>query len=284
MNPWSSSSSVNLTLPTIQPISRHCFRISMPSPDDEASSLLASPASGTTLLVLVQLTSKIFTFTANQLILRDLPPAFLGVAAQLDLYSITLLFFSRESIRLAIQRQPLVTSVSSDSSSHGKAAIDNKFSATKQPRTQEVESQSVVNMSYLSLGMGLLFAMILGTSYIRLASDEVSQTPSYHQSVKIITIASLIELASEPCFNVMQRYMLYRQRALVEMSAAFMKSLVTCFVFLWAAYYNITVGVLPFALGHLSYACALLCGYFIAIRKMPRHPDFSLLLTRLQSR
>ncbi|RAH45985.1 Rft-1-domain-containing protein [Aspergillus brunneoviolaceus CBS 621.78] len=255
----------------------------MPSPDDEASSLLWSPASGTTLLVLVQLTSKIFTFTANQLILRDLPPAFLGVAAQLDLYSITLLFFSRESIRLAIQRQPLVTSVSSDSSSHGKAAIDNKFSATKQPRTQEVESQSVVNMSYLSLGMGLLFAMILGTSYIRLASDEVSQTPSYHQSVKIITIASLIELASEPCFNVMQRYMLYRQRALVEMSAAFMKSLVTCFVFLWAAYYNITVGVLPFALGHLSYACALLCGYFIAIRKMARHPDFSLLLTRLQT-
>ncbi|PYH84947.1 Rft-1-domain-containing protein [Aspergillus uvarum CBS 121591] len=256
----------------------------MSSPDDEASSLLVSPASGTTLLVLVQLTSKIFTFTANQLILRGLPPAFLGIAAQLDLYSITLLFFSRESIRLAIQRQPLVASVSSVSNSHGKDAIGSKSSATKQPRTWGLESQSVVNMSYLSLGMGLLFAVILGTSYIHLASDEVSQTPSYHQSVKIITIASLIELAGEPCFNVMQRYMLYKQRALVEMSAAFIKSLVTCFIFLWAASYNITVGVLPFALGHLSYACVLLCGYVIAIRKVPGHQDFSLLPTRLHDR
>ncbi|PYI19752.1 nuclear division Rft1 protein [Aspergillus japonicus CBS 114.51] len=256
----------------------------MPSPDDEASSLLVSPASGTTLLVLVQITSKIFTFTANQLILRDLPPAFLGVAAQLDLYSITLLFFSRESIRLAIQRQPLVGSVSSVSISHGKDAIDSKSSATKQPRTRGLESQSVVNMSYLSLGMGLLFAVLLGTSYIHLASEEVSQTPSYHQSVNIITIASLIELAGEPCFNVMQRYMLYKQRALVEMSAAFIKSLVTCFIFLWAAFYNVTVGVLPFALGHLSYACVLLCGYVIAIRKVPGHQAFSLLPTTLQSR
>ncbi|RAL15016.1 nuclear division Rft1 protein [Aspergillus homomorphus CBS 101889] len=250
--------------------------------DDEARIVLASPISGTTLLVLVQLTSKVFTFTANQVILRDLPPAILGVATQLELYYITLLYFSRESIRLAIQRKSLVVAAPSVASDDGNNATVKESGITRQSITQELESQVVVNMSYLSFGMGLMFAVVLSTSYIHLASDEVSRTPFHHQSVVITTIASLLELASEPCFNVLQMHTLYRKRALVEMSAAFMKSLVTCFISMRAVCYNTNVGVMAFALGHLSYACTLLCGYVIATRKISRHLNFSLLLTRLQ--
>ncbi|PYH47709.1 Rft-1-domain-containing protein [Aspergillus saccharolyticus JOP 1030-1] len=256
----------------------------MSPPDAEASTVPTSTASVTTLLVLVQLISKVLTFAANQLILRDLPPATLGVATQLELYLITILFFSRESIRLSIQRQPLVVSIPSATVRYDIDAIDNKPDASRQPSTQEVESQTVVNMSYLSLGMGFLFAAILGASYFHFASDEVSQTSSYHRSVIIITIASLLELASEPFFNVIQRFFLYKRRALVEMSAAFIKSLVTCSIYMCGPFGNKScIDVLPFALGHLSYACTLLGGFFVATRKVPSEQSFSLLPTRFQS-
>ncbi|KAK1148285.1 oligosaccharyl transferase subunit ost3/OST6 [Aspergillus melleus] len=48
-------------------------------------------ATGTTLLIAVQVASKLFTFVSNQLILRNLHPETLGIAAQLELYSISIL-------------------------------------------------------------------------------------------------------------------------------------------------------------------------------------------------
>jgi oligosaccharide translocation protein RFT1 len=100
----------------------------------------------------------------------------------------------------------------------------------------------------------------------------------------LIGAASLIELSTEPFFSVVQQHMLYEKRAAVEMPAAFLRSAVTSFAFIYASQVNYDLGVLPFALGHLSYSLALVCGYSLALPRRANTTRFSFLLTRIQTR
>ncbi|KAE8348448.1 Rft protein-domain-containing protein [Aspergillus coremiiformis] len=253
----------------------------MTQPGEHVSKILASSASGTTLLIIVQITSRLFTFIANQLILRTLSPAILGIGTQLDLYFLSILYFSRESMRITIQRQPLHATSAATINEGRPDSICGNANRKIQPHT--ILSQSVVNMSYLSLGMGVPSALTFGTLYVYFASQEVSQTPFYHVGVAITTIASLMELSVEPFFVVAQQYMLYKNRAVVETVAAFIKSLTVCSLFTWAACTSRDLGVLPFALGYFCYSVALICGYSITIPKLTRQWRFSLLLTKIKS-
>ncbi|KAL4947748.1 Rft protein-domain-containing protein [Aspergillus filifer] len=245
-----------------------------------ASSMRSSAMSGTTMLIFVQLASRLFIFASNQLILRSLSPSVLGIAAQLELLLISILYFSRESIRAAIQRQPLQPSSPSSTASDYHAGSRRQG---EERQIQTASSQSIVNMSYLSIGMGIVTAMMFSGFYVRLASVEVLETPYYHTSVAIAAISSLIELCSEPIFAVVQQYMLYTRRAAVEVSAAFFKSFVTCGISIRAIRKGHDLGVLPFALGYLSYALAILCGYSIVAFHQRSNWHFSLLLSRITS-
>ncbi|RDW74749.1 putative nuclear division Rft1 protein [Aspergillus mulundensis] len=138
-------------------------------------------------------------------------------------------------------------------------------------------------MAYLSIGMGIVTATAFAACYVRFASVEVLGTPYYHTSVATTAIASLVELGSEPIFAVMQQYMLYSKRAAVEISAAFSKSLVTCGTSIWAVRYGHSLGALPFALGYLSYACTVFCGYFIVAAYQRKDWHFSLCLSRINA-
>ncbi|PWY65652.1 Rft-1-domain-containing protein [Aspergillus heteromorphus CBS 117.55] len=255
----------------------------MPQVDGNAAAMLASSASGTTLMILVQLVSRLFTFTANNLILRSLPPNILGLATQLELYFMSILYFSRESIRMSIQRQsmhftPAAMSVHEDNNDSARKITG------QTPEAKSAVSQSVVNMSYLSLGLGFLFAMVFLTFYMHFVPTEVSQMSFYHASVIITTIASLMELSIEPFFSVVQQYMLHKKRAVVEMSAAFVKSFITCVAFTWASRTSYSVGVLPFALGYLCYSLTLIFGYIIALQQFTEKWNFSMFLTRIHAR
>lgn len=250
----------------------------MPQPNEnQFGGLLRSSASGTTLLIIIQLTSRLITFAANQLILRKLSPAILGIAAQLELYLATILYFSRESIRIAIQRQPLKTVAGNQKNSGGD-------SNGKVWTEDSIASQSVVNVSYLGLGLGVPLAAMITLFYIRFTPERVFETPYCHTGVAITGAASLLELGVEPFFAVVQQHLLYKKRAVVEMSAAFIKSLAVCGTFIWASKAGIDVGVLPFALGHLFHAIVLICGYIVTMLDVAREAGFSFLLMRIQSR
>ncbi|KAJ5195158.1 uncharacterized protein N7498_008596 [Penicillium cinerascens] len=172
------------------------------SQPDEASvgNAVASSATGTTFLILIQLTSRIFTFASNQLILRTLSPIVLGVAAQLELYQVSILYFSRESIRLAIQRQPLVLS-----STLSRQGTNQAQSASQDGQSEA--SQSVVNVSYLSLLLGFPSAIIFTMLYERLAPRQALGTPFFRESVLVTGMASFMELSIEPFFAVVQQHM-----------------------------------------------------------------------------
>lgn len=250
---------------------------------EDVDRILASSASGTSFLIIIQLSSRLFTFIANQLILRSLSPATLGISAQLELYFISILYFSRESIRTAIQRQPLITASKPTGNSVGVSSEPCKTSA-EDTEAQRRASQSVVNMSYLSIGIGIPLSVAFAAFYVQLAPDEVSQASFYHLSVAVTTLSALLELFTEPSFAVVQQYMLYKDRAAVEMSAALMKSLAVCTLFFWASWSGYSIGVLPFALGYLCHSLTLFGGYYMVTSRVTSSRQFSLLLTRIPSR
>lgn len=243
---------------------------------DEAGRVQRPSAFATALLIIIQLTSRLFTFAANQLILCKLSPATLGIATQLELYLNTTLYFSRESIRIAIQRQPLriIANQKHTEEAFYREIQDENLAA----------SQSVVNISYLSLAMGFPFAIILTIFYMHFTPHEAAKTPHYETSVIITGVASLLELGSEPFFAIVQQHMLYKKRAVVEMSAAFMKSFIVCSTFAWAIRVDRDIGVFPFALGHLGYSLTLIGGYAMKMPGIARKRHFSLFPTRVKSR
>ncbi|KAG5921549.1 hypothetical protein E4U42_005806, partial [Claviceps africana] len=88
---------------------------------------------GASLLILLQVASRLVTFVANQLLLRYLTAPLLGLATQLEVYYLSVLFFSRESLRVAVQR-------------HG----------------QRAGGQAVVNLGFLAVGLGVVASPALG--------------------------------------------------------------------------------------------------------------------------
>ncbi|KGO43832.1 Uncharacterized protein PEX2_108610 [Penicillium expansum] len=249
----------------------------MAKPDDvRMGNILASSATGTSFLILIQLASRVFTFASNQLILRTLSPVVLGIAAQLELFQVSILYFSRESIRMAIQRQPILSSPDNP-----KSSLEADSAATD---SQSVASQAVVNVSYLSLAIGIPASLLFTMLYQCFVPEEASETAFFYHSVILIGAASLMELSIEPFFSIVQQQMLYEKRAAVEMPAAFLRSAVTSSAFIYASQVNYDLGVLPFALGHLSYSLALIGGYSLALLRRTNTTRFSFLLTRIQSR
>lgn len=237
---------------------------------DHASAVVASSATGTTFLIMIQVASRGFTFAANQLVLRRLSPATLGIATQLELLSTSILFFARESVRIAVQRQP----VKSSSSDRGP----------KDGTVQSVETQTVVNVSYLSILLGIPLSLAMGELYAHFAAEEVSRRPYFLTSVAVTALSACLELCAEPFFAVVQQHMLYRIRAVAETSAAFVKSVMICIAHIWAAKAGFDVGVLPYALGFLGYSLALVGVYAIAMFDSGKGNSYSIFLSRILSR
>ncbi|OAX85196.1 hypothetical protein ACJ72_00425 [Emergomyces africanus] len=233
-----------------------------------------SRAGGTTYLILIQVVSRALTFLANQVLLRYLSPGILGVATQLELYTVTTLYFSRESVRLALQRQPASPQLSSSVSGATEGAHSKKPAKSKFYSYQE-DTQAVVNFSYLAVALGSPLIYVLGLFYIRFAQQDVLNVPFFESSLKITGLACFLELLTEPCFAVVQHRMLYKKRALVETAAAVMKALTTCGTSVWAARRGMDIGVLPFGVGQIAYASTLLFAYLLTVVSYSKRGGFS---------
>jgi oligosaccharide translocation protein RFT1 len=245
--------------------------------------VLTSSTYGAAFLVMVQVVSRVLTFTVNQLMLRYMSPRIFGIAAQLELYSITTLYFSRESIRASVHRQPSATNTFKVESHVGNP--DNVYSerSTTDGGIDPVASQTVVNIAYISIFLGAVLAIILAIFYLHVANDEVSQTPYFRESVEIIGISCFLELCSEPFFTIVQQLMLYKTRAIVETIASVIKSLTVCGTYVWASSIGWDVGVLPFALAYLLYSCALFLGYVFIMTRHSSEGRFSFFLKPIAS-
>ena len=197
-------------------------------------------ADGTLQLIFIQVASRALTFLGNQLLLGFITPEIFGVAVQLEALTVSILYFSRESLRVALQRQP---------SLKGKA--------------QTVQSQIYVNLGYLIILLGTILTFVLTTIYKQRASQDVLSSPDFNTSLNFYRLAIIIELLSEPGFLIIQQRQRYSSRAATETSAAILK----CITAVGTSYLasrqkeKFPPSVLPFAVGQLAYAGTLLNGF-----------------------
>jgi len=264
---------------------------------------------GASLLILLQVGSRLLTFTANQVLLRFLTASLLGVSAQLEVYYLSVLFFARESLRVAIQRQgsdaggdAVVTSSETSegerkgvkvgerqkgegkpksyggSNRGGGTAVD-ETEAT--PSTNAATAQAAVNLSYIAIILGAVVAILLGHLYISSISTEVLSTPHLLHSVYIYAFAAMLELLSEPAFVLMQIRLQFGVRATAEAVATLLRCLATLGSAVYASRHSLNSGVLPFALGQAAYGLALLLVYTFYGLSLSRREHFSLLPVRL---
>lgn len=221
----------------------------MARPPDPKPAAAAAPANmihGASLLISLQLLSRLVTFVANQLLLRFLTAPLLGLATQLEVYYLSVLFFARESLRVAVQR-------------HASSS-----------------AQAVVNLAYLPIALGAVVSVVFGAMYLAGVTKETLETPNLVLSLYLYGGAALVELLSEPCFVLMQTRLQFGTRAAAESTATFLRCIVVFGTALWAAQASRQLGVLPFALGQLCYGGALLLVYLAYAYRLAAIDGFSL--------
>lgn len=234
---------------------------------------------GASLLILLQVFSRAVTFIANQLLLRFMTASLLGVSTQLEVYYLSVLFFARESLRVAIQRQG---GLSSGSSTPAKDAKSKQAGDNGKHNVRAQETQAVVNLGYVAIILGLAVAVLLGWMYLgSIPAATLLTTPYLVPSVYIFALASVLELLSEPAFVVMQVRLQFGARASAEGVATFGKCGVTLAAAVWAARNGVELGVLPFALGQVAYGSGLLVTYTWYGTGLANKDGFSLLPRQL---
>lgn len=277
--------------------------------DKQTSSAHAAPTApsavrGASLLIALQIASRAATFIANQLLLRFLTAQLLGVATQLEVYYLSVLFFARESLRVAIQRQggrEQPQEEANDSKSSEKGSKGKKESSDASSLSSS-SSQSAVNLAYVSILLGSLVALLLGWLYlasIHKTSGEddhdhparslAETTPFLVPSLYIYALASAIELLSEPAFVVLQLRLQFGARAAAESVATVLRCATTLGSAVLATRLGggsndskgLDIGVLPFALGQLAYGVGLLAVYVWHGAALARRDGFSLFPKRL---
>ncbi|GAB1319796.1 Oligosaccharide translocation protein rft1 [Madurella fahalii] len=228
---------------------------------------------GASLLILLQVISRAVTFVANQVLVRFLTAQLLGVSTQLEVYYLSVIFFARESLRVAIQRQDSSGLSPPPPSSQKGGKTDGKANTS---------AQAVINLGYLSIVLGIPLALFFGWLYLNsLSSSTLESAPNLIISLYIYALAAVLELVSEPAFVVMQTRLQFGTRAAAESVATFLRCLITLGSAVWGA--NRDVGVLPFALGQLSYGIGLLGVYVWHGAGLAKKEGFSLLPRRITS-
>ncbi|KAK5048206.1 hypothetical protein LTR84_005876 [Exophiala bonariae] len=246
------------------------------------------PGSGTLHLILIQVASRALTFIGNQFLLRFLSPTLLGVSVQLELVSVTSLYFARDSLRVALQRQgPSPTpkpSINGDANGGKLGAHTYQEKSKSSPRFRSeaaLQSQQVVNLSYLSIAIGLAISLVFGYSYISSAPHEARTSPHFTLSFQIYALATLTELLAEPGFLFIQQRALYKARARAETSAAMARCLVACAVAALGHHQGWEASILPFAVGQAAYAMVLLALYLLPTVQASHRDGFSIGPARL---
>lgn len=215
---------------------------------------------GASLLILLQLLSRLASFVANQLLLvRLLTPPQLGVAAQLDVYGQSVLAFSRDALRVAVARRP----AHADDDARAFARAD----------------QAVVNLGHVAAAAAAPVAGALARLFLASAGPAArAACPRLGLALRLHAAAALVELLAEPAFALAQARLRLRVRAAAEALATLARGLVVAAAAVAARRRrgDDPPVLLPLALGQLAYASALLLVYLVAARRRAAAGGFSL--------
>ncbi|WVQ70154.1 uncharacterized protein L199_008379 [Kwoniella botswanensis] len=195
-------------------------------------------------LVLLQLLSRLLTFTLNQVLLRLASPAVFGTAAiQFDLICSTILFLSREGIRNALLR-----------------------TKSKPPGdVVQKDERQVKTLSMIPFQLGLVISVIVGLIYIHSSDSTTTSQSDFYPSLGMYILGSLMELSIEPVYIAIHRSNPPRLgvRLRAEGGMAILRSVVTVISLLALGDKN---ALLSFALGQVAGAGWLVVIYLKEVK------------------
>ena len=220
---------------------------------------------GTLYLIIIQILSRGLTFAGNQAVLRYVSPADLGLAIQLEALSISVLYTSRESLRVALQRKPKL--------------IESK----DQDEQENSSTQAAINAAHFVVLLGLMIGVGFMKFYLRAAGPDVKDAQDFGVSLQLYATATIIEFLSEPGFLVVQEQALFKARAFAETTAAIFRCIAAVSTTWYIAYHKQPASTLPFATGQLAYATVLLILYQHSARKALRGKAVSLIPQQVAS-
>lgn len=259
-----------------EPSGRNKMRTSSQAQEARQAASSPSATKGAVYLILTQVVSRGFTFLANQILLRQVSPGVFGAAAQLELFSISILFFSRESVRVSLQRRPPIAPAWEKAEDDDNGTSNDRRKSSTRGRRGVL--QEAVNIAWLPVILGTILVLLLGVSYNHVMRHVSSITPYFTLSLKIVGFGCMIELLAEPCFAIVQARGGFKTRAKVESAAAISKCAGACSTAVVAAKAGMVddPGVLPFAAGLFAYSTTILVGYLVHTIPLRKKESFSL--------
>ncbi|CDK29544.1 unnamed protein product [Kuraishia capsulata CBS 1993] len=242
--------------------------ISSPTTDETVraeqpkDSLLNKSASGATILVLGQVFSRLSTFTLNQLVIRFVSPSALGVTSYIEFLVSSILFFSREGIRLSCQRLKEAKITPGEAPTKGHSL---------QKDAEDVTILSIINFSLIPVLLGApVTFLVLYTQLLHHADEAIASLPHLRLEVMIIALAVALELLSEPLYNVNQYELNLKRRTKVESIAASSRCVVqflSTSLFFKLSESDIVADdklVVAYCLGQLAYSASVFGLYFFS--------------------
>jgi oligosaccharide translocation protein RFT1 len=145
---------------------------------------------------------KLMSFTLNQLLIQFTSPETLGIVSiQLELLLSTVLFLSREGIRMATLRTPI--------------------------HDHDKDYTKIINISWLPSIIVIFFIFHLFIFRIFSISTTTHPNELSEIVVTLYCVGALLESIGEPWYNMYQHNLIYHPRVSAEMSAVLGKSIIT---------------------------------------------------------
>ncbi|KAK2914995.1 man(5)GlcNAc(2)-PP-dolichol translocation protein RFT1 [Channa argus] len=184
--------------------------------------------------VLLQVMFRVLTFLLNAFTLRFVSKELIGVVnVRLTLLYSTLVFLSREAFR--------------------RACLSGGSGTTHSWR-------QVINMLWLTLPLGVLWAALLVSVWLWLLEIPDPQTvPFYGSAVVLFALAGVQELLAEPLWVLAQTHMFVRLKVVAESLAMIAKCSITVVLIVFAREWGLYI----FSAAHLVYTGFLVLCYAI---------------------
>ncbi|CDO94657.1 unnamed protein product [Kluyveromyces dobzhanskii CBS 2104] len=244
-------------------------------------------ADGVLFLMLGQTLSKGVNFLLNTLLVRYLSPRIFGITSFLEFLLSTVLFFSRESVRISTLRIK-----SSTETLEKEKAEDGKDTQTL---------QSLINFGYIPFLIGLPLSLILISWQYSNLNSYFIDLPYFRASIFLIWLSILIELLSEPFYLVHQYSLNHFTRSKYESLGITFACIANFVIVVWFEkmvngaglelhddYKQEGIAILAFAIGKLVHAATLLAfysyNYYTEIYKKDSGEAYSYKLTKIKTK
>lgn len=240
--------------------------------------ILEKSTRGATFLMMGQLFTKMITFILNSILIRFLSPRIFGITSFLEFILGTVLFFSREAVRLSTLR----------------IKDDGDDETTNAGKSRSGVLQTAVNFAHVPLWIGIPLSIILITWQYKNINFYFVALPYFTWSILLIWLSIIVELLSEPFFIVNQFMLNYGTRSRFESVSVTMGCVVNFVLILsFEKGWFVTpqensetmregIAILAFALGKLVHSVTLLgCYYYDYVKNFVPQNLFNLRLTRI---